>query len=112
MVGPYSFEHKLDDVTRRIVNKVGRGEPDMVFLASALWDNMRWLREDLAAGKDPKRIVSKWVIPIHQLNSSDRINWYGRRISEVVAHAAVLFPSSPIRWIGHTFRTCSVSARH
>lgn len=93
--------------------KLGRrsSQPDMVFLASALWDNMRWLKEDIAQGKDMKAIVSMWVFVVPSMISvirtkprRERINWYRDRVQQVAERAADLFPRTPIRWIGNSFR--------
>lgn len=65
MVGPYKFEDRMEYGTRRITEhiqrKLGRRstEPDMVFLGSALWDNVRWLREDVAENRNPNLLISK-----------------------------------------------------
>lgn len=63
VVGPYRYEERMEWGTRRVVSHMqdilGRGEPDLVFMGSALWDNVRWQKEDLAEGRNPNIQVSK-----------------------------------------------------
>lgn len=63
VVGPYRYEDRMEWGTRRVVDHVqkvlGRGEPDLLFMGSALWDNVRWQKEDLAEGRNPNAIISK-----------------------------------------------------
>ena len=35
-----------------------RKAPELVYLASALWDTARWMREDVAAQKDAESFLS------------------------------------------------------
>ena len=55
------MEYGTRRITEHIQRKLGRRstEPDMVFLGSALWDNVRWLREDVAENRNPNLLISK-----------------------------------------------------
>lgn len=65
VVGPYIYEQRLEYVAKplmdRIQEKLGRAgrKVDMVYLMSALWDNARWMREDITVKIDPHTFISK-----------------------------------------------------
>ncbi len=64
IVGPYRQEQRLEFISKGILDimqpALGRRsvDPDLILKTSAMWDNVRWLREDMHDQIDIAEIIS------------------------------------------------------
>ncbi|BEJ12240.1 hypothetical protein CspHIS471_0207000 [Cutaneotrichosporon sp. HIS471] len=86
---PYTFEERLHGLAvpwiQAIRDSKRRTEsaPELIYLHSALWDAMRWAKEDMNS-------------PVG--DNEERLGWYRHRIREATLATADAFPKAALYW--------------
>ncbi|ORY28821.1 hypothetical protein BCR39DRAFT_467998, partial [Naematelia encephala] len=92
---PYPYESRMAELARPYVD-AARGveaEPDLVYLASAMWDLAKWREDDGRAGQDAESGLD-----------TERLEWYRTRVRDVLLTAREVFPSSPLAWLTNHYQ--------
>ncbi|WWD21267.1 hypothetical protein CI109_105751 [Kwoniella shandongensis] len=93
-VPPYTVEDRVEMLAKPYIANAERPRtaPELTYVASALWDTTRFMREDTEAGTD-----------ISEALSPGRLTWYRIRVRQVLVHARQTFPKTHLKWMTHHY---------